>query len=393
MNFRSTPAACLLLGIVIVSVLSLIGLRLFFAPMFSHPGHGDFAHYYCLAENIYNGRGLEVDYVWEFLNLYNSITHVPLFWMPLASTFMASFFHLTGPGVPAGILVSILILVINAGVIGWIAWRELPAGNGLQVSCAVLLTVNLPVIFNYSIITDAAIYNVLWVTISIYFLGKYLKSGHPLNLYPFALSAALVYYTRGDGFLLIGTACLVILAGLIQRRITVSRHLIFHLLGVSILYFVLIYPYSVFLKNSLPEVDSAPSALRLFFASKYSNFFSWGVAETLTLENWLQFGISKAIYARFNAASMFAGYILKLSLGTILLAPVLFAAAWKESSGRSFYLPMIFQGLVITLAYSVLLPFSGTGGSFHKSIISLYPLWALAILNEGWLFFRKTVYG
>jgi len=43
--------------------------RLVFASMAQYPGHGDYAFYYTVAENIADGKGFQTDYIWVQLLL------------------------------------------------------------------------------------------------------------------------------------------------------------------------------------------------------------------------------------------------------------------------------------------------------------------------------------
>lgn len=372
-----SPASPYILGI---SVLCLIGLRLFFCLQFNHPGHGDFAHYYNLAVNLYEGRGLVVDYVWDYLVIYDSITHPPLYWMPLASVSMALFFKLTGASVWAGILLSIIVLFFIVAVIGLISRREFPDRGATRHAAAALLVAGLPVIFSYSIITDAVIYNVLWTTIGICMLGAFYDKRKPGYLYAFTLSAALVYYSRGDGLIMTGSAAVFFLL-VFFRKGSDRKQLLVHGGANLLIYFLLIHPYSVFLKNAAGGGEGV-GTLSLFFATSYNDLFMWGAADRLNLETWLAGGVSTAILDRFRAAFSFLSYMIKVSLGTILLAPMFGFLALRRPAGRSFYLPMMLHGLFLFGAYFFLLPYSGMGGSFNKSIIALFPLWSLAVFSE-----------
>lgn len=365
-----------------VSVLCLLGLRLFFAAGFDHPGHGDFAHYYNLAVNLYEGRGLVVDYVWDYLRIYDSITHVPLYWMPLASVSMALFFHAAGASVRAGILLSVIVLALLVAVVGFISRREHPGGGATRHLGAALLIAGLPVIFSYSLITDAVIYNTLWITAGIFLLGVFVEKQRPVFLYGFVFFAVLVYYSRGDGLVLAGTAAASFL--LVFFRVGRDRKkLLFHAAAALFFYFLLIHPYSIITESAGDNSSDGVGMLSLVFATSYNDLFVYGAVERLNLENWLAEGVSSALRIRLRAAVDFIAYLLKISLGTILLAPFFVFLAIKRPEGRSFYLPMMLQGLFLFGAYTILLPLLGMGGSFNKSIIALFPLWSLAVYSEA----------
>lgn len=113
--FTWSQARWWLLGIVCAGGLA----RFLCARGLPHPGHADGSFYYTVAENVIRGRGLVIDYVWNFLVPNEPLTHpIADFWMPLTSLLGAASFWVCGqttllvyllPNVAMGSLLPLLI--------------------------------------------------------------------------------------------------------------------------------------------------------------------------------------------------------------------------------------------------------------------------------------------
>jgi hypothetical protein len=109
--------------ILVLSVLSIaFVVRLIYASMAQHPGHGDYAFYYTVAENIIDGRSFQIDYIWNYLGSPESITHSSNdYWMPLTLIIISlslfifgnSLFAALLPSIFAGLLLSVLVYFLS----------------------------------------------------------------------------------------------------------------------------------------------------------------------------------------------------------------------------------------------------------------------------------------
>ncbi len=100
----------------IVLATAIIG-RLMLASAAQHPGHGDHAFYYTVAENLADGRGLVIDYIWNYLSGVETISHYSNdYWMPLTSLIISLSLLVLGKSLFAALLPSILVGVALAVV-------------------------------------------------------------------------------------------------------------------------------------------------------------------------------------------------------------------------------------------------------------------------------------
>jgi hypothetical protein len=97
------------IALAVVLLLVLVGVRVQFAYQASYPGHADSAFYYTVAENLLDGRGFEVDYIWTYLGNPETITHTSNdYWMPLTAIFVALPQLVLGRSLTAALSLSIL---------------------------------------------------------------------------------------------------------------------------------------------------------------------------------------------------------------------------------------------------------------------------------------------
>ncbi|MBD2104606.1 hypothetical protein [Leptolyngbya sp. FACHB-261] len=93
----------LIAGVVVVALLS----RLMFVGLLHHPRHGDRAFYYTVAENLVDGRGFEVDYIWNYLSNPERLPHSSNdFWMPMTAVIISLSMFVFGKSLPAALLPS-----------------------------------------------------------------------------------------------------------------------------------------------------------------------------------------------------------------------------------------------------------------------------------------------
>ena len=151
-----------LLRIILVSTFIGVAflIRLIFANKAQFPGHGDNAFYYTVAENIFDGRGFTIDYIWNYLNRPEAITHYSNdYWMPLTSVIISlslfifgkSLFAALLPSIFAGLALSLLTYFVS----------KIYSDSHFVALCSSGLILFVPVLFKYSLLTDSAIFYAL----------------------------------------------------------------------------------------------------------------------------------------------------------------------------------------------------------------------------------------
>ena len=179
-------------------ILSLI-LRFYFAAKLNNPGHGDPAYYLSLAQNLADGRGFVIDYVWHFLILPNNLTHFSnVFWMPLTSIIIYPFLLVFGKSLLAALVPSI-VFGLGCSIIAYYIGMEYTKSKAISFWSAII-TLYAPRLFIYSIATDSSIYYLVFVSAGILML---MKSRHNPKLFIMAaILAGLGQWVRQDGVLM-----------------------------------------------------------------------------------------------------------------------------------------------------------------------------------------------
>ena len=145
--------------------------RLELAQLARFPGHADYAFYYTVARNLLDGRGLVVDYIWQFLSNPQGIPNPSTdYWLPGASLIMAPFMLALGQTLKAALVPSIL-----AGLgVAWpiYLWARDYGRSRFVGFCSAALALVVPSLFTYSLLTDTAIYYVFFLTWALYFMSR-----------------------------------------------------------------------------------------------------------------------------------------------------------------------------------------------------------------------------
>lgn len=361
---RIKPLSPAIITIIVLSAALL--LRLLLALKSCHPGHGDSAFYFTLARNIVNGRGFVIDYIWQYLTIPENITHNAVeFWMPLSSVIMAagmavfnkSLFAALIPGILSGLLVPIIVYFWS---------RYFSESRFVQLGSAGL-TLFLPTLVAFSIITDSTVYYVLFVSVAFLFMTK----AHQKPIY-FIHSAAfigLAHLTRQDSILLLPVLLLMIF--LSNLRLTARlRWLIFS----AIVYVIVFSP--VWLSNIRQfGAPLSPGPSKAMFITSHEDLYSY--SKDLNWSGYSKWGIGNMVSSRAKAAAdniktlydSTGGPILILALAGLI--GLSYSGDWRNR--WRLYLPPILYALILIFFYSIIVPYNAEGGAFHRSALSICP--------------------
>ena len=226
--------------ILLVAVLGLgLLLRLMLANIAQHPGRADYAFYYTVAGNIVEGKGLQIDYIWNYLDRPETITHSSNeYWMPLTSgiislslfAFGKSLFAALLPSILAGLALSILTYFVS----------KTYSDSRVVALCSSGLVFFVPSLFKYSLLTDSAIFYALLSTASLLCMIKGLTN--PRLFLVSSELAGLAHLTRQDVLLLMPVLlCMILLSR--QQHFRTKR--VYALLTLG-LYVVLLSPLMVY---------------------------------------------------------------------------------------------------------------------------------------------------
>jgi hypothetical protein len=353
-------------NLIILVLLIAFVLRLGLALSVTHPGHGDFAFYTTLAENIAAGRGFVIDYIWHYLTKTTSITHGATdFWMPMASIIISGFMILFGKSLLMALLPSILF-GLGLSVLVYL-WSRYFSESEFVSLAAAGLALFLPMLFTFSLLTDSTIYYVFFVTACFLFLAKaQAKSSYFLLA---AVFAGLSHLTRQDGLFLVPVILLMILLSSLKWPKKVWL-----VVGAIVIYLAILSPIWITnLQIYGQPLPPGPNKTMFIIApedvNSYARVFNWQTYSAWGLGNIIRAKIQTGLNNIKTLYDTAGSLVLILSLvGLVELA----LNKSRRSRWRP-YLPPVLFGAIIYLFYSVIASIPSAGGAFGKSILSICP--------------------
>jgi hypothetical protein len=185
----------------IVICLGALAFRLLAAQFVHHPGIGDPNHYYNLGVQLVEGHGFNIDYIWHYNHLHDSIVHPDDHWLPLSGVLAAGGMLLGGERVFAALIPFILIGTLLC-VVGYLAARQFGCEETTSLFVAAAVGF-LPEYVLNSTRTDTTIPFSLFVCSSILLLTHGLQKGGISTFIGSGVLAGLTYLTRNDAILLL----------------------------------------------------------------------------------------------------------------------------------------------------------------------------------------------
>lgn len=344
-----------------------LAIRLVFASQAQHPGHGDLAFYYTVAENIVDGRGLTIDYIWNYMNNPEAITQPSHgFWMPLTSLIMSLSMFMFGKSLLAALLPSILFGLALALPVYFMA-KTYSDSRSVAI-CSSGLVLFVPYLLAYSVLTDSAIYYALFVSSGLACMLK--GATDPRFFVPAAVCAGLAHLTRQDGVLLFLTLQGVILLAPWRAKTKVTY------MGLALgLYLVVLLPLLIDNHRVFGSLFP-PGPSKMMFLTDYEDHYSY--SKELSLRTYLEWGIPNIVQSKVSVAVANARLLHQRFWGSFMRVFVvigvldLFASPSRRQKWRASFPPLFFLALLLSF-YAVAVPVgSGTTG-FTRSSISVIP--------------------
>jgi len=353
--------------ILLVVILGLGSLRLMLANIAQHPGHGDYAFYYTVAENIVDGKGFQIDYIWNYLSSPETISHSSNdYWMPLTSVIISlplfvfgkSLFVALLPSIIAGLALSVLTYFVS----------KVYSDSRLVAFCSSILVLVVPSLFNYSLLTDSAIFYALFVSSSLLCMIKG-WTDHRFFLLSSAL-AGLGHLTRQDGLLLLPVLLCMIL---LSRQQHFRMKLVYALLALG-LYVALLSPLMVSNYRTFGALFPAGPS-KTMFLTQYEDLYSY--SKELSLHSYLEWGLSniiksKARMAISNTKTLFNFLGEFLSIFTLVGALDFIASSEKRRRWAMYLPPILFLGILFAF-YTFVATFPSSAGGFMRSSMAVIP--------------------
>ncbi|MBZ0296514.1 MAG: glycosyltransferase family 39 protein [Anaerolineae bacterium] len=354
--------------------LGALALRLALATIVHHPGIGDSNHYYNVGTALVEGRGFNIDYIWQYHvpPPPGQLMHPEDHWMPLTSVIVAASFTLFGEGVFSAILPFILMGAL-VPLVAFYAARQFECSEETALWVALLAAV-LPEFVLNSLRSDTTIPNLLLVVGSVLLLIRGLQRG---GIWTFAVSgllAGLAYLTRSDSLLIMPMLAVVLIVYALRGKHFSGRWRYAVLVPLAALLVAL--PWM--LRNqALFGTPTTPQMSTMFFLTDHREHYFYDSSQ-LTLEGMLARQtpaqlIGKRLFEL--AASVKLMYTtLDVFLPVAVAGGLLLVLAARDRDRLLTIAPVLILLLGATIFYAVLVPYKSQGGSFKKVYITLIPL-------------------
>ena len=367
MSRRTAWRDCILLFLLALLVRALT------VPLLSGPGYMDAAYYIDGALNLYEGRGFNDLFLWNYMGDPTGIPQPShLYWMPLSSMLIYLSFLVLGPTFRAAQVPFVLLSALLPVLSYWVAYDIAQKRRHAVVSG--LLTIL------------SGFYLLRWVTpdnfapfavaggVCLWTLGRGLeKPGWGW----FALSgigAGLGHLSRADGMLLVVVAGLMILWSAYRDR-TQIRRLALGLVWLVVGYGIVMGPW--FVRNWIAiGRPLATDGTQTVWLTNYDDLFGYQIP--LTVDRYLAWGWGNIVSSKLRGLWLNLQTVLFVGWMIFLIPPGL-AGVWRLRKRVSF------QGawwylVVLYLTMSLVFTFAGWRGGMLHSLVALLPfLYAAAM--------------
>ena len=349
-----------------------LAARALFAAVFAEPAYPDALYYANLARALAEGRGFEVDYIWNFVEVGGVLPEagrLPIpsnaHWMPLAALVQVPFIWLLGPtplasGLPfwlASAAVAPLTWSIgrDAGVEPWLA-----ASAGLLVAIPGALAPYLGQPDNFAIFMLLGA-SALWLC----------ARGMRGDRRSFALGGVVVglaVLSRTDGILLGLPFALAAIHDL-ARAPRGSRIGWLPTVACVLGFLLVVTPWFWRQLDVFGSLTPSASSGRILWISEYRELFS--VTSEATPASFLEQGLGGILWSRLGGLAIALVILATLPL-LFLLTPLLVAGVWSRRADPSFIPWMVYA--VALLAFTAIVsavhvPY----GTFIHSAVALVP--------------------
>jgi len=350
-----------------ISVLGIaLALRVLLATTVQHPGRADHAFYYTVAENLVDGRGFVIDYIWNYLGHPATITHSSNdYWMPLTSAIISLPLFLFGKSLFAALVPSMIAGIVISGVT--FCFSRLYSTSLLVALGSAFLVLFAPSLFQYSLLTDSSIYYALLASSSLVCMIR--GSTNPRFFLVSAGLAGLAHLTRQDGLLLVP----VLISTILWFHGEIRTKILYVALSL-ILYALVLSPLMISNYATLgTPFASGPS--KTMFLTQYEDLYSY--SKELSLRSYLASGfttlaLAKARMALSNLKTLCDALGFVLSCFALVGALGLVRSRREGPRLRASLPPLLFLGILF-LFYTLVATVPSSQGGFLRSSLAAVP--------------------
>lgn len=351
-------------------------LRLVLVLLFTeHPGVDDSLHYYNLGRRLAQGQGFTIDYVWQYLRLYDSVVHPIDYWMPLSGMIAGGSMALLGITPLAGKLPFLLLGSLLPALSYALARHYgLERRTGLY---AAALTIALPELVWQSTRLLTTTPNMILLGGSILLLLHGLRRERWLAYMGSGALAGLAYLNRTDSLLLLPALVLTLaIYALWGRKAGFTPRRWSALLLLPLVAVLVVLPWMLRNQAVLGQTGMVENS-RIFFMVEYTDHHSYDNARITPERLLAERSIGELLAKRaFEFAAALKQIVVSLQLpGALLVTAGGLLLLWRRNGTLLLgMLPALLLLLGILVAYPLLIPMKSQGGSFRTAFASLLPL-------------------
>jgi hypothetical protein len=347
-------------------------LRVALIGFVRHPGISDPNHYYNQGRELVGGNGFQIDYIWQYYNPPEGVTHPEDWWLPLTGALAAGGMALFGVNVQAALL-PFVILGSLLPVLGYCAARQFRCSESSSLFAAAAVAV-LPEFTLNSLRTNTLIPNTALVTAALLLLIHWLKNGDARALLASGVMAGLAYLTRSENSLLLPTFLVTLAVYAIFAR-TINRAQWPAIVLTPVIALAVVSPW--LLRNThVFGWLTPPNQQRIFFWTDFRDLYAYDRDLTwhtmLAAQGWGGI-IGKRVFEMAASAK-----VMVTSLDVFLPVPILggliLLVARRDRDRLLMLAPTAILLAGIFFFYTVMAPYFSQGGSFKKAYLGLVPM-------------------
>ncbi len=349
-----------------------LGARVLTAALFSDPAYPDASYYVNVAQALAAGRGFQVDYVWNFVEVGGRLPaagSLPIpsnaHWMPLAALVQVPFIWLLGPtatasGLPfwlsaAAVAPLTYLIGLDAGMARWQS-----AAAGLLVAFPGGLAPFLGQPDNFALF-------MLLGALSLWLCGRGIRGDRRA----FALGGLVVglaFLARTDGILLGIPFALAFLADLRRGRRHDGigwRSALLCAAG----FLVVATPWLLRQQDVFGSLSPSATGGRILWIGQNRELYS--VTSETTLAAFLEQGLASIVWSRLGGLASAVVLFAVLPL-LVFLSPFVLVGAWQRRRDPAF-VPWLVYALVLFLFTALVSAVHVPYGTFIHSAVALVP--------------------
>jgi hypothetical protein len=350
-----------------------------------YPGHADPAFYFNVAQNIHAGRGMTIDYVWEFLSGQHPLPQYAFgYWLPLPSAMMSVALHVQNN--LAGALTLNVAMSVLLAVATYFLARGLTRSPWVPAAAAVLVSVQ-PAVNHYTVVSEAAIY---LGSFAVAAMAVALGARSRPWLWPVAGAlAGLANLSRSEGLLLIVVLVLAAAASSPKgRRIAFVGGLVAgYVLVMSPLYVASLRHFGTLLppaSGSFPYITDYRNLYALHVRHSLMALLGGGPVQFVNLR---LSTLAVQLNAGFEAMHALDACIILLLFGAGISSrrrqvssPIRLKHTARTAAGSPWFVPVAFA-IAAFAFYLLVAPVVAGAGAVAKGMVSIVPVLVIGGLS------------